>query len=158
MTLQIEETLADLSIGDYFLGTDGETIWKVVKKREDGYIGIVNKTGDKVIVKPEHTDTRVQQVIFGVDTLEEAQAAAEKRLANTLGAKVVARKIEPGDWQMPSLFEMYDDAIQLKAHLMLHHKVDLSEPSLEHGDFAVIHHGDHLRTGEFAPDHTHEEK
>lgn len=157
MTLQIEETLADLAIGDYFLGTDGETIWKVVRKRPDGYIGITNKAGDKVIVKPEHADTRVQQVIFGVDTLEEAQAAAEKRIADELGGKVIARKIEPGDWQMPSLFEMYDDAIQLKAHLAVHHSAIMCGPEATLGDLKEVHTFAHTLS-EDAPDHTHEEK
>jgi hypothetical protein len=154
MTLQIEETLADLAIGDYFLGTDGETIWKVVRKRPDGYIGITNKAGDKVIVKPQDADTRVQQMIFGVDTLEEAQAAAEKKIADTLGGKVIARKIEPGDWVMPSLDEIYSDVIQLKAHLAVHHN-HTAAADLGSGDLAVVHHGLHT-DGE--SDHTHEEK
>lgn len=154
MTLQISKVLADLAVDDYFLGTDGETIWKIVRKRADGYIGITNKAGDKVIVKPENTYLDVQQMIFGVDTLEELAARAEATVAEKLGGTVVARKIEPGDWQMPSLFEMYNDVIQLKAHLAIHHN-HTAAADLGSGDLAVVHHGLHI-DGE--SDHTHEEK
>lgn len=147
MTLQIEETLADLAIDDYFLGTDGETIWKVVKKRSDGYIGIVNKAGDKVIVKPQDADTRVQQVIFGVDTLEELEARAVETIKETLGAKVI-------EWVMPSLDVIYDDAIQLKAHLMLHHGAMMCGPVATHDDLKIVHDTAHT----MGSDHTHEEK
>lgn len=150
MTLQIEETLADLAIDDYFLGTDGETIWKVVRKRSDGYIGITNKAGEKVIVKPEHADTRVTQVIFGVDTLEELEARAVDTVKEVLGAKVV-------EWVMPSLATIYDDAIQLKAHLHLHHgKATGDSTNLEH--LRDEHDVRHTFEGDDAPDHTHEEK
>lgn len=158
MSFRIEETLADLAIGDYFLGTDGETVWKIIAKRQDGFLGITDGT-EKVIVNPKHTDRRVTQIIYGFDTSEEMQAAAEQTVKETLGGTVVARKIEPGDWQMPSLFEMYDDAIQLKAHIMLHHSATLCGPEASLGDLREVHDFAHILSDKAeAPDHTHEEK
>lgn len=155
MSVRIEETLADLSIGDYFLGTDGTTVWKVIAKRGDGYLGITDGT-DKVIVKPEFTDRRVTQIVYGFDTVEELEAS----LKEALGATVIARKIEPGDWQMPSLYELYGDVVQMKAHLMLHHPgVTMCGPEASKGDLMQVHDFAHVLSDKTdAPDHTHEEK
>ncbi len=160
MTLQVTKVLADLQIDDYFLGTDGETIWKIVRKRQDGYVGITNKAGDKVIVKPENTRLDVQQLHFGVDTLEELQAQAEQRIKDTLGGTVVARKTpESVEWVMPSLDEIYNDSIQLKAHLMLHHPgITMCGPEATPGDLKEVHYVAHTLMGDDAPAHTHKEK
>lgn len=157
MSVQIETTYGALEIGDYIVSRKDGVVWKVTHKREDGWLGILNGSGERKKLSPDLADRAVTQVVYGFDSLEAMQAAAEQAVKDTLGGTVLHRTEGP-KWIMPSLAEIYDDAIQLKAHLMVHHKVDLSEPSLEHGDLAVIHHGDHLRTGEFTPDHTHKEK
>jgi len=157
MSFTRQQPLVRLEVDDYFLGTDGETIWKVLKKRPDGYVGITNKAGDKVIVKPEHTAANVTQVIFDYDSPEEMEAAAVDTLRDGLGAVVVVRKIEPSDWQMPSLYEMYahgsDGAKTLLAHIKIAHGATLCGPEASLSDLQQVHDAAH----EMGSDHTHED-
>lgn len=150
MSIQIEETLAALSIGDYFLGTDGEVVWKVVKKREDGYLGIANAAGEKVIVKPEYADRRVQQVIYGVDSLEELQARAEANVTEILGGVVLGTQEREGSpFVMPSWSALEADEKQLWAHLVFAHGEHTN------GDTLAAH---HRSLHDAVADHTHPEK
>jgi hypothetical protein len=144
--------LAHLEIGDYFYGRHGQSVlWKVIAKREDGYYGIQNGDGEKIIVKPEHAVTEVQQVIYGFDSEEEAEAAALAAVKEAMPeSAVIARKIEPGDWIMPSLDELYADDLQLRVHLRVHHG-ETHMQRLEHDDLTDIH-GDRHAQG---ADHTH---
>ena len=152
MAFQVEETLAALSIGDYFMGRGG-VVWKVVKKREDGYLGVANAAGEKLIVKPEHADRRVQQVIYGADSMEEWEAKVQANLKESLGAVVLHTEVD-GKVTMPTWDALYSDADQLRAHLRIHHDARL-QAGLEIDDLTDLH-GDLHSLG--ADDHhTHPE-
>ena len=137
MSFEIQRTLSALEIGDYFVGL-ADVVWKVVAKRADGYVGIQNAAGEQHIVKPEHAQRHVKQVIYGYDSLEAMEAAA----IEAVGGTVLATKDDGGPWVMPSLDTIYADETQLRAHLLVHHDIrPAGEQTLE--DFIATHRGLH---------------
>lgn len=157
MSVRIETTYGALQIGDYIVSRKDGVVWKVTHKREDGWLGILHANGERKKLSPDLADRAVTQIVYGFDSLEDMQAAAEQTVKDTLGGTVLHRTEGP-KWVMPSLAEIYADAIQLKAHLLVHHEVlDPLNHDLQAGDLAVIHNAEHAKTGTDAPTHTHEE-
>lgn len=150
MSVHVKTTYGALEIGDYIVGR--ADIWKVTHKREDGWLGILNGAGERKKLPPELGDKSVVQVHYGFNSLEEMQAAAEQAVKDTLGGTVLHRTEGP-KWVMPSLAEIYNDAIQLKAHLAVHHDATMCGPEATLADLKEVHDFAHTLSN----DHTHEE-
>lgn len=110
-------TWADLYDGAYMKDKAGTT-WKVIGMRDDGYVLVQNRDGEKKVITPK--DPRTQ-----VTLLAPTDAEAQKTIEDVLGGGLLAEKYKGARVWNVGAFRTRGPAalIDAKAHLHMMHGV-----------------------------------
>lgn len=144
-------TWSDLTIGSFMRDQTG-VVWKVEKER-DFHLLVINRAGEKKHLKPRPPSTPV--TIMGA-----TEGEAERALAETLGAQVVARRAAgQTGWLCPAFPASGQQGAmpEARAHLFIAHGIYTGDVKRMDGPNGMVacHEDSHEAPGHGYQEHSH---